>query len=386
LQRYKIRSNILIQILLLCRLNFGFMSKGKVLLCMSGGIDSSVAAMLLKDEGYEIHGLTYRPYDAISPACMEKQTGCCSVDAIFEAKALAYDLGFEHSVLDIRKEFDKTVISDFVDEYLAGRTPNPCVVCNRTIKWGEVLKKADELGCEFIATGHYARIGEENGRYFLIKGKDESKDQTYFLWQLTQDDLKRTIFPLGHLTKPEVREIAAQKGYEKISKKRESQEICFIPDNDYRRFIKERIPDLEQKVGRGNFIDLNGKILGQHYGYPFYTIGQRKGLEIALGRPMYVVKIDSETNTVVLGDREDLDRNELWVEKLNLMKYTEINGEMEVITKIRYNNKGTLSRISQHGDRMKVEFYEPTWAITPGQSAVFFEGNDIIGGGIICKS
>jgi tRNA-specific 2-thiouridylase len=361
------------------------MSKGKVLLCMSGGIDSSVAAMLLSDEGYELHGLTYRPYDVISPACMEKQTGCCSVDAIFEAKALSYDLNIDHSVLDIRKEFDKTVISDFVTEYLAGRTPNPCVVCNRTIKWGEVIRKANELGCEYIATGHYAQIGNKDGRYFLVKGKDDSKDQTYFLWQLSQEDMKRTLFPLGHLEKTEVRQIAANKGYEKISKKRESQEICFIPDNDYRRFIKERVPDLEQKVGRGNFVDMNGKVLGQHYGYPFYTIGQRKGLEIALGKPRFVVDINVETNTVVLGDREDLDCKELWVDQVNLMKYAAIEGELEVTTKIRYNNKGTLSRIAQHGNRLKVEFYESTWAVTPGQSAVFYEGDDVVGGGVICK-
>lgn len=360
------------------------MSKGKVLLCMSGGIDSSVAAMLLEEQGYELHGLTYRPYDAISPSCMEKQTGCCSVDAIFEAKTLANDLGFDHSILDIRKEFDKTVITNFVEEYLAGRTPNPCVVCNRTIKWGEVIQKADELGCDFIATGHYAQIGEEDGRYFLIKGSDDNKDQTYFLWQLSQDDLKRTLFPLGHLTKPEVRKIAADKGYEKISKKRESQEICFIPDNNYRRFIKERIPDLEEQIGKGNFVDREGKILGQHDGYPFYTIGQRKGLNIALGHPAYVTHIDAKTNTVVLGKREDLNKNELWLEEFNLMKYVKIEGELEVTTKIRYNNAGTLSRISQHGDKLKVEFYEDTWAVTPGQSAVFFEGNDLVGGGIIC--
>lgn len=361
------------------------MSKGKVLLCMSGGIDSSVAAMLLEDEGYELHGLTYRPYDAISPACMEKQTGCCSVDAIFEAKSLAYSLGFEHSILDIRKEFDKTVINNFVSEYLAGRTPNPCVICNRVIKWGEVITKADELGCEYIATGHYAQIGEKDGRYFLIQGDDDSKDQTYFLWQLSQKDLKRTLFPLGHLTKPEVRKIALDKGFEQISKKRESQEICFIPDNDYRRFIKERVPDLAEKVGEGNYVDKNGKVLGKHKGFPFYTIGQRKGLEIALGQPMYVVDIDADTNVIVLGEREDLNKKELWVENINLMKYPKIEGEMEVITKIRYNNKGTLSRISQHGDKIKVEFYESAWAITPGQSAIFLEGRDVIGGGVICR-
>ncbi len=360
------------------------MSKGKVLLCMSGGIDSSVAAMLLEEQGYELHGLTYRPYDVISPSCMEKQTGCCSVDAIFEAKSLANDLGFGHSILDIRKEFDKTVITNFVDEYLSGRTPNPCVVCNRTIKWGEVIEKANELECDFIATGHYAQIGEKDGRYFLIKGSDDKKDQTYFLWQLSQEDLKRTLFPLGNLTKPEVRNIAANKGYENISKKRESQEICFIPDNNYRRFIKERIPDLEEQVGKGNFVDKDGKVLGQHDGYPFYTIGQRKGLNIALGHPAYVTQIDAKTNTVVLGKREDLNKKELWLDELNLMKYDKIDGELEVTTKIRYNNAGTLSRISQHNNKLKVEFYENTWAVTPGQSAVFFEGNDLVGGGIIC--
>lgn len=360
--------------------------KDKVLLCMSGGIDSSVAAMLLKEKGYDIEGLTYRPWDSISPACMEKQTGCCNVDAIFEAKALANDLGFPHSILDIRKEFKESVITNFIQEYMAGRTPNPCVICNRTIKWGEVAKKADELGCKYIATGHYAQIGEQNGRYFLIKGADEHKDQTYFLWQLSQEDLKRTLFPLGQLTKDEVRKIALGKGYEKISKKRESQEICFISDNDYRRFLREQNPGIEKQAKPGNFVDMNGKILGQHQGYPFYTIGQRKGLVIALGHPAYVVDINAETNTVALGEREDLNKKTVWIDHINLMKYPHIEGELEVITKIRYNNQGTLSRISQHQDQIKIEFYQPTWAVAPGQSAVFYEGNDLVGGGIIIKS
>jgi tRNA-specific 2-thiouridylase len=198
-------------------------------------------------------------------------------------------------------------------------------------------------------------------------------------------DLKRTLFPLGHLTKPQVRQIAFEKGYEQISKKRESQEICFIPDNDYRRFITERVPNIVNKIGEGNYTDKSGKILGKHKGYPFYTIGQRKGLEIALGHPMYVIDIDSETNIVVLGEREELNKKTLMVDQINLMKYPPIDEEIEVVTKIRYNNKGTLSRISQYGDKIKVEFYENAWAITPGQSALFVEGNDVVGGGIICR-
>ena len=208
----------------------------RVLMAMSGGIDSTVAAMLLQDQGYELVGVTYRVYDQISQACMEKEKGCCSVNAIFEAKHMALQMGFEHHILDIRKDFNDLVIRNFIDEYLQGHTPNPCVLCNSTIKWGKLIAMADELGCDYIATGHYARIGQQDGRYFLRKGVDETKDQTYFLWTLTQENLARTIFPLGELTKPEVRQIALEKGYENLSKKSESQEICFIPDNDYRTF------------------------------------------------------------------------------------------------------------------------------------------------------
>ena len=201
----------------------------KVLMAMSGGIDSTVAAMLLQEQGYELVGVTYRTFDNISRGCMEKEKGCCSVDSLFEARRMAQDLGFEHHILDIRQDFKDTVITNFIDEYLHGRTPNPCVICNSTIKWGKLIQTADELGCQYIATGHYARIGYEEGQYFLRKGADISKDQTYFLWTLTQENLARTIFPLGELTKPEVRKIAFDHGYEKLSKKGESQEICFIP-------------------------------------------------------------------------------------------------------------------------------------------------------------
>jgi len=352
-------------------------------MAMSGGIDSGVAAMLLNDQGYELEGVTFRSWDNISTACMEKETGCCNVDAIFEAKAMADQFGFPHQILDIRKHFESTVIENFVSEYLSGRTPNPCVVCNSTIKWGEIIKKADELNCDFIATGHYAQILETDGRYYIKKGKDTAKDQSYFLWSLTQENLKRTLFPLGELTKPEVREIAFKKGFVKLSQKRESQEICFIPDNDYRRFLRERVPEFETRFGPGNFVDTSGKVLGQHKGYPNYTIGQRKGLEIAVGHPLYVTKIVPRTNTVVLGTRDELTSKVFYVQQYNMMRFADVEGEIEVLAKIRYRNNGGMARIQKENDLLRVEFYNAMDSITPGQSAVFYQDDCMIGGGVI---
>ena len=359
------------------------MDMKKVLIAMSGGIDSTVAAMLLQEQGYDLVGVTYRTFDNISRGCMEKEKGCCSVDSLFEAKHMAQDLGFEHHILDIRQEFKDTVITNFIDEYLHGRTPNPCVVCNSTIKWGKIIETADELGCQYVATGHYARIGYQNGRWYLRKGADESKDQTYFLWTLTQENLARTIFPLGELTKPEVRRIALEHGYEKLSKKVESQEICFIPENDYRAFLAEHVENYAQKYGPGDFVDTGGNKLGTHKGYPNYTIGQRKGLGIALGQPMFVVAIRPESNTVVLGTKDELQGKTFYARDINLMKYAVIPDGLEVTAKIRYRNAGGKASLYPEENRIRVVFHEEMDSITPGQSAVFYENEDMVGGGII---
>jgi tRNA-specific 2-thiouridylase len=358
--------------------------KGKVLVAMSGGIDSTVAALMLHHEGYEVVGITMKTWDYAVSGGGKKETGCCNLDSFNDARMAAVQHGFPHFILDIREEFGSFVVDNFVDEYLAGRTPNPCVLCNTHIKWRALLKRADALGCDLIATGHYASIYQHsNGRYVITKGLDETKDQSYVLWGLQQDLLCRTILPLGRYRKTEIRQMAHDFGYPELAKKSESYEICFVPDNDYRGFLKRKVESLEERVAGGYFVNKKGQILGKHKGYPFYTIGQRKGLDITFGKPAYVTAIDPDTNTVVLGDEEDLEKSSMIAGKVNMMKYEALDNGMDALTKIRYKDKGSLSRIEQTGDDIQVQFYEAAKGIAPGQSAVFYEGNDVIGGGII---
>jgi tRNA-specific 2-thiouridylase len=327
-----------------------------------------------------------KTWDYATSGGSKKETGCCSLDSINDARSIAVKHGIHHMILDIRDEFGDFVIENFVDEYLAGRTPNPCVLCNTHIKWEALLKRANQLDCDFIATGHYAKVREENNRFVVSKGLDENKDQSYVLWGLTQQSLSRTQFPLGQYRKSEIRKMALDMGYDELVKKSESYEICFVPDNDYRGFLKRKVEGLEQRVDGGNFVTREGKVLGKHKGYPFYTIGQRKGLEIAVGEPLYVISIHPETNTVVLGKEEELNRKGMLVRGLNMGKYAELTSPIDAVTKIRYKNAGTASTLYQEGNRMKVIFDADVKGIAPGQSAVFYEGDDVVGGGWIESS
>jgi tRNA-uridine 2-sulfurtransferase len=361
------------------------MSKhGRVLVAMSGGIDSTVAAVMLHEQGYEVIGITMKTWDYANSGGSKKETGCCSLDSINDARAVAVRTGFHHFIVDIREEFGDYVIDNFVEEYLAGRTPNPCVLCNTHIKWSSLLKRADSLDCEFIATGHYAKINELGGRRYISRGRDLNKDQSYVLWGLSQECMERTRFPLGNFTKPEIRQMCADWGYTDLSKKAESYEICFVPDNDYRGFLKRRVPELEAQVTGGNFTDTQGNIIGKHQGYPFYTVGQRKGLGTAFGKPMFVTEILPESNTVILGEIDDLIKNSMQVYKLNPQKYETFPEDTDLYTMIRYNGTGVMSNIKNiSADRIEANFLANVRGVAPGQSAVFYEGDDVVGGGII---
>lgn len=354
-------------------------------MAMSGGIDSTMASLLLHEEGYEVIGLTMKTWDYESSGGSKKETGCCSLDSINDARQLAVDCGFPHTILDIRDEFKGFIIDNFVEEYMAGRTPNPCVLCNTHIKWEALLKRADMLNCEFIATGHYAQVREVEGRFVVSKGLDESKDQSYVLWGVTQECLKRTIFPMGEYHKKDIKQMALNRGYKALAEKNESYDICFIPDNDYRGFLKRRVEGLEEKVKGGNFITISGEVVGTHDGYPFYTIGQRK-IGISLGQnPTFVIGINPEDNTVTVGTKEDLQKQEMHIRNVNYLKYDKIEDGKEYVVKVRYKHKGEMATITNEGENLKVLFHKKVEGIAPGQSAAIYEGNDLIAGGFIMK-
>lgn len=350
---------------------------------MSGGIDSTVSAMLLQEQGYEVVGVTFRTFDSIKESCLAREKGCCSVESIMEAKHNAAKMGIEHHIVDFRDTFRQCVIGNFLDEYMHGRTPNPCVLCNSHIKWGELLRVADELSCPYVATGHYARIRDFRGHTYLAAAADTRKDQTYFLWMLTEENLRRTVFPLGNLTKLEVRQLALSHGYPALAEKKESQEICFVTDNDYRSFLRDNVPNYDSLIRPGNFIDAQGRVLGQHQGYPNYTIGQRKGLGIALGHPAHVIDIRPETNEVVLGTNDDLFSTTLQASHLRLRDPELLRESPLVMARIRYKSQPVEAETEIQDSSLILHFRQPVWGVTPGQSVVLYKDDLVIGGGII---
>ncbi|NFD30619.1 tRNA 2-thiouridine(34) synthase MnmA [Clostridium botulinum] len=355
--------------------------KKKVLVGMSGGVDSSVAAYLLKEQGYEVIGVTMQIWQD-DEEFIEKEGGCCSLSAVADARRVANKIGIPFYVMNFKDAFKRNVIDYFVDEYMEGRTPNPCIACNKFIKFSSFLDKAMAMGIDYVATGHYAIIEKHNDRYIIKKSEDDKKDQTYALYNLTQFQLERTLMPCGQYKKSKIREIAKEIGL-RVHNKKDSEEICFIPDNDHGRYIKNRFPN---KVREGNFVDKQGNILGTHKGIVYYTIGQRKGLGIAFGKPMYVVDINPFRNEVVLGDLEDLLNTELIAKDTNYIPFDTLKEPMEVEVKIRYSQTPSKAIITPIEDgRVRVNFHEKQRAITKGQSVVFYKDDLLIGGGIIEK-
>lgn len=360
------------------------MSIGSVMLGMSGGVDSSVAAAVLTEQGYNVVGVTMQIWPDMDEGRKQVEGGCCSLSAVDDARRVADSIGIPYYVLNFKDVFQQKVIDYFNTEYLKGRTPNPCIACNRFVKFESMLQKAISMGMDYIATGHYARIAKDNntGRFLLKKSVTAAKDQTYALYTMTQDQLSRTLFPIGEFTKDKVREMALALRLP-VAHKPDSQEICFVEDNDYGRYISE---NTDADIRPGFFIDSSGNRLGMHKGIIHYTVGQRKGLGISFGRPMFVVAINPGDNTVVLGDENEVFSLELTSSDLNFISIPKLNGEMKVTAKIRYSAKEAPAVISPLKDgRVHVLFDQPQRAITPGQSVVFYDGDSVVGGGVICK-
>ncbi|MEY8516455.1 tRNA 2-thiouridine(34) synthase MnmA [Lachnospiraceae bacterium 29-84] len=357
------------------------MKRERVVVGMSGGVDSSVAAWILKEQGYEVIGVTMQVWQEEDAQAQEENGGCCGLSAVEDARRVAAMLDIPYYVMNFKSEFKEHVIDYFVDEYLRGRTPNPCIACNRYVKWESLLKRSMDIGADYIATGHYARIARlPNGRYAIKNSASSAKDQTYALYSLTQSQLSHTLMPIGDYTKEEIRKIAAKLGL-RTADKPDSQEICFIPDHDYARFIEQ---EAGQVKGPGNFVTADGRVLGRHKGITHYTIGQRKGLGIAMGVPVFVTKICPQSNEVVLGSNEEVYGDTLYADKLNYMSIPGLEEELQVTAKIRYSHKGAPCTIANAGDgKVICKFQEPVRAITPGQAVVFYHGDTVVGGGTI---
>lgn len=358
------------------------MTKKKVVVGMSGGVDSSVAAYLLKEQGYDVIGVTMQIWQDEDEFTQEKNGGCCGLSAVDDARRVAERLDIPYYVMNFKREFKENVMDYFVAEYLKGRTPNPCIACNRYVKWEALLKRSLEIGADYIATGHYARIEKlPNGRYAIKNSVTAAKDQTYALYNLTQDQLSHTLMPVGDYHKDEIRKIAEEIGL-LVASKKDSMEICFIPDDDYAGFIDRECKDMVPPPG--NFVSTGGEVLGKHKGITHYTIGQRKGLGIAMGHPVFVTEIRPETNEVVLGTNEDVFTTKLFANHVNCMSIPEFRDGMELKAKIRYSHAGSPCRVTRTGeDEIFCEFMEPVRAVTPGQAVVLYDGDYVAGGGII---
>lgn len=357
------------------------MEKKKVVVGMSGGVDSSVAAWLLKEQGYDVIGVTMQIWQDEENTVMEEHGGCCGLTAVDDARRVAAKLDIPYYVMNFKQEFKKNVIDYFIDEYLHGRTPNPCIACNRYVKWESLLQRSLSIGADYIATGHYARIKRlPNGRYTIRTSATSAKDQTYALYNLTQEQLQRTLMPVGEFTKDDIRKMAEKIGLQ-VANKPDSQDICFVPDGDYASFIQE---STKKKIQPGNFVTSDGTVVGRHKGIIHYTVGQRKGLGLSLGHPVFVLEIRPETNEVVVGSNEESMSRFVRANKLNFMSVADLTEEKRAWAKIRYNHKGAWCSVKKTGDdEILCTFDEPQRAITPGQAVVLYENEYVLGGGTI---